>query len=408
MRELFEYYLFWIVVIVVVIVIAFIVYAVIKIKNKIWDTPQDTIRSLEREIRDSRRLVIRFLNDYCQQDFSDSDRSLDDLIDLIVTRSKFTVNTDSSLKAIPYMAAIMADYDTLWLKKLANQLDWGGSARRQDKVASLNEIRRISKEQITNAKVAQYQLAYLLELFPSLEDVIETDYSELPVIDEKALSEYDNSRDFLSKEEYLKLSPCERNQLALDRYRSSHSKTKWQIGRDYELYTGYRFSKKGYKVDYFGSYMGLEDLGRDLIAKKEHKTLIIQCKYWSQEKKIHEKHINQLYGTLVCYCIEHHIDQSSVTGVLVTNIELSPTAIKMAKYLGIEYVEHFELGEYPCIKCNVGKDEYGLKTKIYHLPFDQQYDRTIINEKDGDFMAMTVKEAEDAGFRRAYKYFGGT
>ena len=42
--------------------------------------------------------------------------------------------------------------------------------------------------------------------------------------------------------------------------------------------------------------------------------------------------------------------------------------------------------------------------KIYHLPFDQQYDRTIIGDCAGEFHAFTVKEAEDAGFRRAFKH----
>jgi hypothetical protein len=36
------------------------------------------------------------------------------------------------------------------------------------------------------------------------------------------------------------------------------------------------------------------------------------------------------------------------------------------------------------------------------LPFDQQYDVTKVNGKD-EFMAMTVAEAESAGFRRAYE-----
>ena len=43
--------------------------------------------------------------------------------------------------------------------------------------------------------------------------------------------------------------------------------------------------------------------------------------------------------------------------------------------------------------------------KIYHLPFDQQYDRCIINEP-GEFYASTVAEAEKAGFRRAMRWRG--
>lgn len=81
-------------------------------------------------------------------------------------------------------------------------------------------------------------------------------------------------------------------------------------------------------------------------------------------------------------------------------------AKKMASYLKIEYIEDFEAGIHPCTKCNLGRDENGEITKIYHLPFDQQYDSAKINKK-GEFYAMTVAEAEAAGFRRAFKWFGG-
>ena len=51
--------------------------------------------------------------------------------------------------------------------------------------------------------------------------------------------DYDKVRDYISKEEYLKLDECQRGQLALERYVASFKKSKWQIGRDYELYCGY-------------------------------------------------------------------------------------------------------------------------------------------------------------------------
>ena len=63
------------------------------------------------------------------------------------------------------------------------------------------------------------------------------------------------------------------------------------------------------------------------------------------------------------------------------------------------------MGDYPCIKCNIGHDSEGNRTKIYHLPFDQQYDNTKIEPNKGEFYAVTVKEAENAGFRRAFKHF---
>ena len=301
------------------------------------------------------------------------------------------------------MAGIMADYETYGLEHLAKELDWGYSIKRMDKVKAIRDIRKDARAIVEKNKESQYQLAYLLNLFPNLEDVVDAEFSQLPVIEVSDLSDYDTVRDYLSKEEYASLSETKRNQLALDRYKNSHNRTKWQVGRDYEMYIGYKYAQKGYDVDYFGSYMGLEDLGRDIIAKKGDQVLIIQCKYWSAKKQIHEKHINQLYGTMVSYCIEHQINNSNVKGILVTNIELSPMAKKMASYLGIEYVENYEMGDYPCIKCNIGHDEFG-ETKIYHLPFDQQYDSTKIKNK-GEFYAVTVAEAEAAGFRRAHKWF---
>ena len=310
---------------------------------------------------------------------------------------------ESNLTAIPYMSAIIADYETYGLEALAKSLDWGFATKRVDKVASIREIRKVAKEMAQKNLEAKYQLQYLLELFPNLQDVIETDYKQLPVIKIEDVADYDCARDWLSKEEYQSLDTITRNQLALDRYLNSHNKTKWQIGRDYELYVGYVYSQNGYDIDYFGSYMGLEDLGRDLIAKKNGKTVIIQCKYWSSDKVIHEKHITQLYGTMASYIVENNLAKKDVSALLITNICLSDQAKKMADYLKVKYIEAFEKGAYPCIKCNIGHGELG-EEKIYHLPFDQQYDATKIT-KPGEFFAMTVKEAEEKGFRRAFKWF---
>lgn len=323
---------------------------------------------------------------------------------LLKNRIDFLESTHSNLTAIPYMSQIMADYETYGIEKLAKELDWGLNVQRLSKVKSIREIRKDAQNIVEKNKDAQYQLAYLFNLYPSLKDVIECDFNQLPLIKVDELKDYDATKDYLSDDEYNNLSTTERNQLALDRYKASHNKTKWQIGRDYELYIGYRYYLKGYSIDYFGSYMGLEDLGRDIIATKDNLTLIIQCKYWSSKKLIHEKHITQLYGTVASYCIENNLKRKDVKGLFITNIELSDTAKKMAKFLKIDYKENVPKGDYPCIKCNIGHNEFGT-TKIYHLPFDQKYDVTQI-KNNGEFFAMTVAEAEQAGFRRAFKWFG--
>jgi len=170
---------------------------------------------------------------------------------------------ESNLKSIPYLAGMYADYLTLHYDRIADFLE-------TKKHPALNEAKRIkdlkleTKEWIQKAKEAIYQLEYLKAEFPILEDFLETDYKEFDKID---LKDYDPVRSYITNEEWKNLGEAERNQRALDNYINS-KKTKWQIGRDYELYIGYLFWEYGYTVDYFGSYMGLEDLGRDLIVKK--------------------------------------------------------------------------------------------------------------------------------------------
>lgn len=94
-----------------------------------------------------------------------------------------------------------------------------------------------------------------------------------------------------------------RNQLALDRHLRSR-RSKWEVGRDFERYVGYQMEQDGFAVNYFGALQGVEDLGRDLVARRDEETLIVQCKYWSRERTIHEKHIYQLYGTYCDYVID--------------------------------------------------------------------------------------------------------
>lgn len=72
--------------------------------------------------------------------------------------------------------------------------------------------------------------------------------------------------------------------------------------------------------------------------------------------------------------------------------------MEFAKRLGVSVVVAPK-GDYPMIKCNINDGN-----KIFHLPFDQQYYRTLI-DKPGEFYAWTIEEAVQAGFRRAYKHF---
>ena len=253
-------------------------------------------------------------------------------------------------------------------------------------------------------KIAQYLVEYYENIAPFLVDLKE----ELDIATEQErelLKEYseeelqDETTQYLTKQEFRKLPSVERNQKALDRFWGRH-KSNWLIGRIYERYVGYLFEKQGYDVEYVGIFKGYEDLGRDLICQKDKDFIVIQCKHWSQFKTIYEKHIFQFFGTIFQYKDEN--PDRKVRAIFYTSTELSKLARRFAVELGIELKESFKLDkDYPSIKCHISKND---GTKIYHLPFDQQYDNTKLENKYGEFYCKTVKEAEDAGFRRAFRY----
>jgi hypothetical protein len=306
-----------------------------------------------------------------------------------------------------YVSSLMSDYLTYNIHIEELSLKTSPKYHERQRAVKIREIREETEKIIIPLKEAQYQLDYLLQLYPELNEVINYQENFSPPLDEikknKEIYNDDPVSSYISREEWDNLSPTERNQLALDRY-ISRNKSNWEIGRDYELYVAYRFERRGYKVDTFGSYMKLNDLGRDLIAKKDKKIKVVQCKYWSSQKVIHENHICQLFGTVICYCIENNLKTSDVEPVFITSTILSEQAKKFADMLKITVLENFPLKEFPRIKCNIGHDEYG-KTYIYHLPMDQLYDKVQISKKEERYCA-TVAEAEALGFRRAYKWHG--
>ena len=98
----------------------------------------------------------------------------------------------------------------------------------------------------------------------------------------------------------------------------------------------------------------------------------------------------------------------SIGIAIVTRDALRPwkrtrQVISKARELGIEVVSMpMDLG-YPLVKCNVNRGE-----KIYHLPFDQQYDRVKIVAAKSEYYVGTAKEAEAKGFRRAKRFIAVT
>lgn len=309
--------------------------------------------------------------------------------------------TQENTIGYPWLAELYSDIAYIEENKIATYLETKDrpALKASEIVSKISKEKRILQKQL---KIAQNQLNYYETVFPWLEDFKEADpieaYETLNNLDNN--DEYSRIKNYLSPEEYQKLSSSEKYQLALDRWKNKPNKTAWQIGIDYERYIGYVYEIKGYKVIYNGALKGLEDMGRDIIAKKGNETLVIQCKYWKKEKTIHEKHIFQLYGTVF---LEKMKSNAEVRGIFVTSTALSETALAVAKELNIEIQQNILFDkEYPCIKCNINNS---TGEKIYHLPFDQQYDRVQIEPVKGEFYVKTTKEAEEKGFRHAFKHY---
>ncbi len=372
----------------------------------------DTLERKEREFQESAEKI--------KQELKSKEESLE--IAKIKAREDLEKIAKQKSMGFPWLAEAYADYFALRDKKIADQL----KTKKHPALTASQAVSAIKKEKrelMKQNKVVEYKLNYLEKLFPWVSEIIaESEDEEIPVRLNDDSNEKDNEdrvREYLTPEEYRNLPSVERNQKALDRYIQNRNKSKWAVGRDYEMYVGYIFSQEGYNVEYKGIIDGFDDLGRDIIAKKNGEVCIIQCKHWAQYKEIHEKHIFQLFGTTMEYWIKyfnghqkqksfevfsHILNERKLRPIFVTSTKLSNRAKEMADALSIEVIESHQLGEFPRIKCNINSGEFGENTKIYHLPMDQQYDRTIIGDRSGEFFAFTVKEAEDAGFRRAFKH----
>jgi len=341
---------------------------------------------------------------YVAQQKREADQHQKDSLNLIarkqqfleITQSKFELGYISGRKWLAdFIADVEATRDGSAVRYLRNKSR--PALRAADFVKDANQKKR---EATARMKFLEYQLASYKEYFPIL-----AEYEEI-ILDEIAgfkpgndLDDEDENIDrsalYLSKDEYQLLSVSERNQRALDAYKA-RKKSPWEIGRLYERYLGYLYEMEGWDVHFHGALKGFEDMGRDLICTKGIKTHIVQAKYWSKDKVIREKHLFQFYGTCLLYEL---IEKKTVTSIFATTAQLSDVATLASQRLGITIKNQKIETDYPLIKCNINQGN-----RIYHLPFDQQYDRVKIRPSDGEFYALTVADAEAKGFRRAKKY----
>ena len=419
------------------------------VKHYVWDKPRDEIVRLNHELaqqrEDFRKELVKLKNEYEEElnkvsrekehFFHDKEKAITSLESIIrdrealIAKYSYLEAMELELKTAKTKVAELEKYEQVLIQRMAwyieqkcnsyphlaglkadlitRHYEYSAKILTNKQRPALEEAKRIrelkkeTEEIIKQKNILEYKLAYIRALHPNIDDYFDSGFSVFSDAELETEETTDRVRLYLDHDQYTSLTITERNQLALDNYIAGQ-KSKWQIGRDYELFIGHLCEKQGYRVEYTGIFMRLEDMGRDLVVSDGKETYIIQCKNWSQEKELHENHVFQLYGSLIMYRIENPF--FPVHAVLVTTTKLSSLAEQIAQTLDIA-VRYVKMGEFPRIKCNIGKDSNGSPTKIYHLPFDQQYDKAqIVNE--GECYATTVAEAENKGFRRAYKWTG--
>lgn len=386
------------------------------------DARQKLIKPVERE-RDKARAELESYRQETERQLEERRKEAFNIAKTYVSgeaKEEIVRLAEEKAHGLPWLGRAYDDYFRLQDLRIADYLE--NKPHPAPKAAE--DHRQIAKERREAekaARLATYLLDYCRYLAPWLDEYIGLEAKELDEIIKEIHSSWEKKEKEFDEEvkrhfgpKYEGLTPTEKLQKKLDWYWEKPNKSNWQIGRDYERYIGHLYEIKGWNVYYHGK-KGFEDLGRDLICKKANAVEIIQCKRWAQEKIIHEKHIYYLFGTTVEYFIENFggedlqlalfpslVQKRNVIPKLVTTIDVSPKAEQVAKVLGV-VIEKVPSKPYPSVKCNVSRR---TGEKIFHLPFDQQYDTILIEEERLERYVETVAEAEALGFRHAYRWKG--
>ena len=310
-------------------------------------------------------------------------------------------------KARAWFGALYAETQSLLDNYRSNLLRY----KKRPSLKGAEQVREVKKEKRElnkKLKILEYQLKTYEQYFPIIEDfkdyILEDDTFLIKSDGSVSQDEdYDPVQKFLKPEEFKKLPIDRKNQLALDRYLNK-THTKLEIGRFYERYIGYLYEQEDWIVKFFGIIEGFDDLGRDLVCTKGNEIHIVQTKNWSKYKIIREKYLYQHFATTIHYQLQEKISKKvKVKPIFYATIDFSDMAKKVSKALNIQIKTEKLKKDYPMIKCNINPS---TKEKIYHLPFDQQYDKVIIGNNPGELYVKTVAEATKKGFRRAFRYRG--
>jgi restriction system protein len=120
-------------------------------------------------------------------------------------------------------------------------------------------------------------------------------------------------------------------------------------GLNYEIQICDFLKSHNYEINPNGLYKGKKDKGIDIVARKKHQILLIQCKNWKREgRKIKHKDLKEFIGNCEIYKSKMDFDEKkTIVNVFITsNYILDKSAEyfikeneKLIKYRVIEYIE---------------------------------------------------------------------
>lgn len=267
----------------------------------------------------------------------------------------------------------------------------------------LRNAKELNQKLQKRVVAAETLCAFYEYIYPDLLEIKTAQKQE--VLSKEFSSQYsqqereDPATGYLPRAEYMSRTPAERGDIALSRY-WRRKKSSGEIGRAYERYVGYLYETQGYDVSFYGIERGKEDRGIDLICENDDEIVLVQCKNWAAFKSIFENVVFQFYGSVFHYKHSRKI-KKKIRGVIYATTDTSEFVKAAIGVLKLKFVLMPMDYNYPCIKCNIGRSG----EKIYHLPFDQQYDKVKIERIKGEFYAYSCADAESVGFRRAFRHY---
>lgn len=165
------------------------------------------------------------------------------------------------------------------------------------------------------------------------------------------------------------------------------------IGRAYERYIGYLYEKDHWQVTFNGCIKGNEDNGIDLICQKGNEVHLIQAKNWN--KKIFNKVVHQLYGSMAEYRLNTNNPQLNIIGIIFTANGADSNAMQVAQQLNIQIKTEQLNKNYPLVKYKKQTNHYYLPPEIDPLnELNYQYDQLNIDFSVGDTYCKTILEAK--------------